>query len=152
LTDFRETRKQFSAFRRKHSERERDDRYYDRIKADEKKKVAPLYSEKRITNVGHERGTKSPAAVCLLGMYPPAREIFGPEINSGHISRAKARESSYRESSSRFDIRNNTWKFNLISLFILAFYSSDEEVSQGISDIADLQVNSGNAIFKKEIM
>lgn len=58
--------------------------------------MALWYPEKRVTNVGHERGTKSPpAAVRLLGTYPLAREIFGPEINSGHISRAKARESSY---------------------------------------------------------
>lgn len=58
--------------------------------------MAPWYPEKRVTNVGHERGTKSPpAAVCLLGTYPLAREIFGSEINSGHVSRVRARESSY---------------------------------------------------------
>jgi len=56
--------------------------------------VAPWYPEKRVTNVGHERGTKSPpAAVCLLGTYPFACEIFGSEINSGYISWAKMEES-----------------------------------------------------------
>ena len=69
----------------------------------------PRYPEKRVTNVGHERGTESPpAAVCPLGrIHPPACEIFDPEINSGHISRAKAREFVIFRS----DIWNNTWKF-----------------------------------------
>lgn len=97
LTDFRGTRHENNS---RHfvgsKERERDDRYDDRIKADEKEKWRRGIPKKRVTNVGHEHGTKSPpAAVCLLETYPPAREIFGPEINSGHISRANARESSY---------------------------------------------------------